>query len=278
MRTDPLGAVARWVFNGGARFGRRLGGIRPRRVMHSLARRGFRSASDASAWSWWQDRWGNEFFLHPFYLLDRNIIAFGDYERETHQLIHRLVLPGMVCLDVGANFGSMALHLARRVGPTGHVFAFEPVPDIAERLRLHARRNQLDDILSVEQMALSDATGLAGMCAPDAQRANQGIGLLTDERETENPRLTVKTVALDDFVRDRGLSRLDFIKLDVQGSEYRCFLGGRMTIERFRPIIATEATETGTADLLSGLTGIGYRVEPLGTGGEMVVCYPAQVA
>ena len=65
----------------------------------------------------------------------------GAYEPELQDAIGRHIRPGMVVYDVGANVGYISLMLARAVGESGRVLAFEPLPANAERIRRNAALN-----------------------------------------------------------------------------------------------------------------------------------------
>ncbi|MCS7277581.1 MAG: FkbM family methyltransferase, partial [Aquificaceae bacterium] len=69
---------------------------------------------------------------------------------------------GMTVLDIGANIGFYALHFARKVGPSGKVYAFEPVPEFFERLKEHIALNNMTNIFPIH-VALSDQKGSAKM-------------------------------------------------------------------------------------------------------------------
>src|SRR5579863_2846250 len=69
------------------------------------------------------------------------VFWFGYYSRDLLQALDRLLKPGDVFLDVGANIGEVSLFAAKRVGRAGRVTAFEPIPDLARKLRSHARVN-----------------------------------------------------------------------------------------------------------------------------------------
>ena len=138
-------------------LGAPLGGIRPRRIYHWLAERAYAEPpSDAGEFRWHRDRWGHRFLLHPYYHLDRQIIAFGSYEPDALRLMHSRLEPGMVCLDVGANLGEITVNMAACVQPGGQVHAFEPVPEVAGRLRQHVAANGLDDVVQIHPVALSN--------------------------------------------------------------------------------------------------------------------------
>src|SRR5688500_18227880 len=109
------------------RVGRPFGGIRPFRIMNWLRKTAWREPPVSSHFKWITDAWGCSMKLHPYYLIDHHIIAQGTYDKPLHRCIQRSVRPGMTVFDVGANIGSVALHLSRCAGSSGMVVCFEPV-------------------------------------------------------------------------------------------------------------------------------------------------------
>jgi hypothetical protein len=134
--------IAGLLFKVACVLGRPIHGLRPRRMYDWLARYAYKKP----VFSWIKDEWGCEMRLAPYYYLDRQIIAFGSYERDLHLYLEQFLKPGMVVLDIGANIGSMALHMARCVGLTGKVLAFEPAPLVCARLHENVIRNNLSEI------------------------------------------------------------------------------------------------------------------------------------
>jgi FkbM family methyltransferase len=137
-------------------------------------------------------------------------------ERQQVRLIPRLVKPGDRVADVGANIGFYTSLLAHRVGTQGCVYAFEPDPQ--NFAHLAARTRALPQVQLV-QAAVTDDDG-----AVDLHRSPD---LHVDHRtyETGEPRarLAVRAVSLDRFLAAEP--PLDFLKMDIQGAEYRALLG-----------------------------------------------------
>src|SRR4051794_596798 len=152
-------------------LGRPIGGLRPRRVYDILGRRAFARPE----FKWSRNRWGHELHLSPYYHIDRNILILGTYDLALHLALERLLKPGMVALDVGANLGEMALHMGALVGKEGRVYAFEPAPPTYGRLVEHVERNGLGEVVTPLAVALSDRTGTLELAYPDAATDNQGL-------------------------------------------------------------------------------------------------------
>ena len=171
---------------------------------------------------------------------------------------------GSVFFDVGAYFGYYSMVLSQKTGGAAAMYAFEPVP--ANYLLLAANRelNGFENIQTF-QLAVSDSTGETSFEIPPEN--NRGTGRIaapgTGSGETE----LVATVTLDRFVEEHGITRLDAMKIDVEGAEMRVFAGGRKTFEKFRPVLVVELNPpclqrfgASADDLLREIRGLGYEV------------------
>jgi len=269
--------VWRMMFNALSAIGRPFGGVRPRRVLHFLARAGYSGALPARAeFRWVRDRDGSELLLHPFFLIDRSIIAFGSYDAPLQNFLAREISVGMTCIDVGANIGAAALPMARRVRESGRVVCFEPVPHIAERLRQNSTKNRLTDIITVHQVALTDRVGVGEMAIPPSDHTNQGMGSLVERSYGDLTKsISVKCQTLDSFIKDHPLTRLDFLKVDIQGAEPLFLKGAQNTLNQFAPMIAMELAPSSLAssgyssrDVIAMMEHLGYSAWTLSNSGK----------
>ena len=174
--------------------------------------------------------------------IDFSIWLLGAFEVRTVAAYSRIVRPGATVFDIGANIGAHTLPLARLVGPTGSVHAFEPVSWAVAKLRANLALNpDLAERVTIHQRLLTDSeTGVV----PTAIHASWPLGVASDLhpilRGREMPTQGAKTATLDDFVRQAALTRLDFIKLDVDGGECGVIRGGLETLRRLRPTVIVE--------------------------------------
>ena len=168
---------------------------------------------------------------------DRSVIRSiaeggGHYAPDVVQLLRRIVEPDWVLLDIGANVGALALVVASFV-PQGRVHAFEPMPENFGYLTRNIAANEVANV-AAHQIALSDATGETAMSFdPDF-----GAGAHVSTRVAEGEQSTVRTMRLDDWAG--GFSRLDLVKLDVEGHELPALRGAVRTLGRFRPHLLVE--------------------------------------
>jgi FkbM family methyltransferase len=149
-----------------------------------------------------------------------------------------------VFLDVGANQGELTL-IAARQARRGRVIAFEPVPRWFAMLEENVRRNGWSHVTVVNR-ALSDREAEVEMYTSEEGRTNEGLSSLRSTGDRNVPVATVSTLPLDAFVEREGLSRVDLIKIDVEGAERAVIDGASRTLERFRPNLILEWNEPAT--------------------------------
>ncbi|MDB6069556.1 MAG: methyltransferase FkbM family protein [Verrucomicrobiales bacterium] len=152
----------------------------------------------------------------------------GSYELEKQQLLERLLKPGMVVWDVGANAGFYTLAMSKLVGAEGHVFSFEPLGDNIQKLNRHIRLNQLGNI-SVVQVALSDSVGLCGF--------DLGISHQKGFLSKNTSGYLVPCMTAYEFVKSKPEAVPSLLKIDIEGAESGMLEGAREMISKHRPIL-----------------------------------------
>ena len=158
-------------------------------------------------------------------------IYFECYEPRDLELIGPLIPVRGTCVDVGANVGFYTLHMAKRVGARGRVFAFEPDPRNASRLRRNIALNAFDAVVEVAETAVSERDGRGTLHRSDD--AHSGWGSLAPHRE-ETTSMEVPTTTLDSFLDARGIDRVDLLKADVEGSEVELLRGAARSLAASR--------------------------------------------
>lgn len=259
--------VARRLFFAACVVGRPIGGIRPRRIYRYLAHAGFKEPRPV----WTTTARGLRMKLCPFYQLDREILACGQYDGPLHAYYDRHLRPGMTCFDVGANIGDSTLHLAMRVGRNGRVHAYEPAPGPLRRLRENIAANAFQDRVEVHEVALADRGGTAMFSYAEHAVENQGMGsLVNHHNDVVSTTIDVTLKTLDQVASEIDLISLDLVKLDIQGSELMFLAGGQETLRRLRPAILLEVSPVELAcihrrscDLIAAVESLGYRVHLL---------------
>ena len=191
---------------------------------------------------------------HPFRLFDPYV---------PEQIISKFCNLGSIVMDIGANMGEYSLHMAKMVGGNGRVFSFEPIPSMVQALEKTIAINNFSQV-SISECAISNKTGHSQFSIPlnEDNRALSGLSYLVPEdgsnfREsmdniwcevTTAKTSEVQTTTLDRFTSEKNITKLDFIKIDVEGHEKYVIEGGQKTLKTLKPAMILEAACEETAD------------------------------
>jgi len=143
------------------------------------------------------------------------LIDTGDLERGTRLLIERLLQPGNVFVDVGANVGMHTLAAARALRGQGRIIAFEPFEATRQLLEKTIWINGFDALTEIHGSALSDREGVQTLFL-GASSGHHSLFEL-DSKAPASARVAVNTVRLDSVI-DAG-TRVNLMKIDAEGAE-----------------------------------------------------------
>jgi FkbM family methyltransferase len=174
------------------------------------------------------------------------------FEKEMDFLRHWL-RPGMTVIDIGANHGVYSLPMARLVGPTGQVFAYEPGSETRALLKRSRELNGAVN-LTISSFALSDGERDGRLVLGGSSELNA----LGDSGPGESVHIT----SLDSEYAARAWPSPDFIKIDAEGEEERIVSGGHNVLARHSPLVMFEikAGEKVNEHLRTLFPSIGYRL------------------
>lgn len=166
--------------------------------------------------------------------VDESIYADRMWAPELSAALCSLLPSGGTFVDVGANIGFVSLLAARIVGDRGRVVAFEPLPFLVEQLMRSGDANSMRNI-DVRAFACGREPGSASLFVRSRNVGGSSlIGRADDSHEAHD----VQIVRLDDQLRDE--SRIDVIKIDVEGLELDVLQGATAVIERHKPVLIIE--------------------------------------
>jgi len=171
----------------------------------------------------------------------------GVYDSDVEYLLSRMLKPGDLCIDVGANVGALSLSMAKKVLPGGVVFAFEPGEKNYKRLCSNLMLNtELNQITRAVRAGVSNKKGVLYWNEDPKNVGN--AHLLSEQGES----ISVDT--LDHFALQYAIDHVDFIKIDVEGMELEVLQGSIQLISKYKPLIVFE-----TNTVFESLRGISLR-------------------
>ena len=204
--------------------------------------------------------------LDPDDLVSKVILITGSWEPESWHAIDRHLAPGATFVDVGAHIGYYSLKAAPVVGAAGRVIAIEPNPQTIVKLRDNIRASAAG-VIAVQPVACSNSEATLELFAAPSSNTGE-TSLSRTNAGQEGPVQTsyrVRARPLDAIVREAGLSRVDAVKIDVEGAEFLVPQGAQETLDRYRPMVLVElidrqlqAMGSSSAEVLAFMSRRGY--------------------
>ncbi len=194
----------------------------------------------------------------------REVCFTGRYEPQETQLAQALLGPGMVVVDVGANWGYFTLVCAHLVADRGRVIALEPHPRLASMLADNVKENRLPQV-AVHRVAAGARSASTAFVGFDERGGNWGVSRAAHGSDVAD--FESKTVAIDTFLDECNVGRVDLIKIDIEGAEGDAIRGmaDGLVRRRYRYALVechpAELTRIGTsvAECLRPFRTAGYR-------------------
>jgi FkbM family methyltransferase len=199
--------------------------------------------------------------------------VLGTTEPDVQRTVAAFLQEGSVFYDLGAGVGFFTVLGARRVGPEGHVVAFEPLTANVDALAHNVAMNGFTNVSVVRKaVGRSSGSGVLEVARFSVQGRLNPNELRPDSRGT----VPVEVISVDQAVQETPLPPPTLVKLDIEGSELEAIDGMRRTMERFRPTVICELhwTNRPFAALMSEL---GYDLEVIEDGFGAVTDAPGWV-
>lgn len=212
-------------------------------------------------------------------LLQKLKTKYKARDRHVIECLGTLIPEQGVILDIGAHLGGYAKEFARLYRGNVTVHCFEPSPYNLSILKEVV--GNLNNV-HINEFALSDKVGEVDLYLPIKKSGHLGTGLAHFGLEQARNYITerVQTVPLDSYTTENELSRLDFVKCDVEGAELLVLQGGVETIRRFHPTLYVEIGEDYLArmghhakDVFNFLRSVDYEPYQM----DLKSCVPTRV-
>jgi len=179
------------------------------------------------------------------------------------RFLWRYLQTGMTFFDVGAHEGIYAVVAAKRLGPSGHVVAFEPSPRERTRLQLHLRRNRLESVDVVPcAVAAEEGNGVLVTVISGNTGRNSLLPPLTSDPLKQ---VKVEITTLDRYLATSHTETVDVVKIDAEGAELQIFQGADKLLKHVRPLILCEVLDVSSrpwgypaSDIISTLKACNY--------------------
>ncbi|MEX0762556.1 MAG: FkbM family methyltransferase [Dehalococcoidia bacterium] len=211
--------------------------------------------------------------------ISKELFLSDSREEEHIYMLERYLRPGMRVLDCGANIGYYSVMMGRLVGPSGMVYAAEPVPSNFDLLKVNLRLNGLDDHVETFNLGFSNVTGTEQMymSVMSNRHTFHPVEYVGPSRQTlrDGKPVDIPVTTIGDFAREGR--QFDLIRMDIEGYEVEVFQGliPALADLPFKPAILFEthrprydAEKHDMRRPLEGLFGAGYRVKWLASDGH----------
>lgn len=191
-------------------------------------------------------------------------IYFGFKQRGLQELFNH-IKPGFNVIDVGSNVGLVTLNAAKLISNKGVVHSFEPDPFNFDRLISNIELNQFKNI-NPNKLGLGDYPGEFSLGTVNEYNLGMNRILSRDDLDPQAQKIQVTT--LDLFLSEKGLHKIEVIKIDVEGFEMKVLRGASQCIEKYHPTLFIEIDDKYLKDqgdsareLVSFIEDYGYLIK-----------------
>lgn len=173
----------------------------------------------------------------------------------THYVALDLIAPGHTILDIGANLGYYSVHFAKATGRSGKVWAVEPIALYRSVLQHNLRKLSNVEVLPY---ALGETEGTLRMGNPSAQQHRHGLMRVLAAGE-EAPNSYIVPVKNPQALFSSLVTRVDYIKCDIEGYEVPVLPAMLPLLQQQRPIVQVETEGENKHTLLQMFLPMGYQ-------------------
>ncbi len=174
-------------------------------------------------------------FASPSDYASYGIYFFGEYDEAMSQIFKYYIKEGDIVFDLGTERGWFSLLMGQLVGKKGKVYSFEAFPPNYDKLLKMLLNNMY--WIHPNNIGLSSKSGKMWFVPPSDEITKNvsflnncgGIGYVSDKYIDGS--IEINVTSLDEYVKNKGITNISFIKMDIEGEEYNTLMGAKTTIE-----------------------------------------------
>lgn len=226
---------------------------------------------------------GNRMLVRTDDIIGRSIAISGKWEPNVTAALSSVLTPDDVFLDIGAHIGYYTVVAARLVGPSGHVYAFEPSPASYRMLRRNIELNRLRNVTAFE-LAVGASTGRATLY--EGPRHNSGLATLNPvfaAKHNSAHEVAVDVRPVASVVPEEDLARVRVLKIDVEWQELEVLrsleplLVLQLPLAVFVEWTPRRADPSAGAELLDFCASHGFSLYRLRSGYSLEKLFPVRI-
>ena len=195
--------------------------------------------------------------VNPNDSIGKHILNQELWEPHLVAFMKNFIKEGYVCIDIGSCFGWYAVHMSKYTGNTGLIYAFEPLKENIQLIKKNIKQNNINNVI-LQEVALGATSQTSTICnAYLRNNTNIGDSFISTHYKDRDGYTDLK---IDDFIGKEEIMvklnkqltfiekldnikiprKINFMKLDTQGSELMVLQGAQKILKNDRPVIAIE--------------------------------------
>jgi len=190
---------------------------------------------------------------------------FREFERDTYEVIQKLMVNGKCFFDIGGNIGLISLMVNQICSGDVEIHIFEPAPDNFESLKDNIKINGIDNAI-LNNVAVSSENGTTLEINIYEDQGYNSVYKL--DRVPFKSKVEVSVLSIDGYIEKQQIrpDTIELIKIDVEGHEYNVLKGASRLLTKYSPKILCEIShanlsKTGLSprDVIDSVLSYGYR-------------------
>ncbi len=172
----------------------------------------------------------------PIKLFDHSLGILNTFFIEQYSYKHKKMIvaeEGDTVIDAGGCWGDSALYFASKVKNRGRIYTFEFIPSNVDIFKKNLNLNpDLKDLIQLIELPLWKTSNC------ELFFIDKGPGSYTRFKHIKNFTAKIKTITIDDFLEQNNITKVDFIKMDIEGTELDALIGTKNALIKYRPKLA----------------------------------------